>query len=106
TVTSTLTLHDALPICSLIIKPDTIAPRSPDVSISKSITGRDIIVWNVSVTAILGWVKYSPNVLSATTIEIINGYNIAINHVRRNSIFKIKAIQKNMTKYNKIETNI
>src|SRR5699024_5048897 len=84
----------------------TIAPINPNVKITISITGKETIVWNVSGIDVLGWVKYSPRVLSATTIDMIIGYDTAISHVRRNSIFKIKAIPKNMTKYNNIDTKI
>src|SRR5699024_11729868 len=64
-----------------------------------STSGREIILLKVADIALYVVVKYSLIRLSPTMIDIIIGYKIAINHVRRNNIFKIKAIPKNIMKY-------
>lgn len=86
-------------------KPEVIAPANPASNISESTNVRDVILSIVPEIAAPGEVKNSLNLLSLTMIDMTNGYRIAINHVRLNNIFKIKAIPKKITKYNNMETN-
>ncbi len=84
--------------------PDTMVPTKPDDKIIISTRAKDVIFENVLENASPGPVKYSPRLLSPTIKEITNGYRMAINHVLLNSIFKINAIPKKITKYNTTDT--
>lgn len=85
--------------------PEVIVPTKPESKISESTIVREVILSIVPEIATPGEVKNSLNLLSLTIIEMTNGYNTAMSHVLRKSIFKINAIPKKITKYNNIETN-
>jgi len=84
--------------------PETIVPTNPDNNIIISTTVNDVILENVLEIACAGFVKYSLSELSPTINEMTKGYKNAINQVRLNNIFKIKAMPKNITKYNNTDT--
>lgn len=78
--------------------PDTIVPIKPDNKIIISTAANESIFEYVLEIACPGLVKYSPRELSPTITEMTNGYKMAINHVLRSSIFRIKESPKKITK--------